>query len=72
MLDGPLSAFELLVNNSMLIHIRQCTKAKAHGVKSSDVWKLPFNALKDFISLLYLRGTLWEKNRSILEFWDKN
>ena len=27
MLDGPLSLFELLVDNSMLTHVQQCTKA---------------------------------------------
>ncbi|CAK8680873.1 unnamed protein product [Clavelina lepadiformis] len=34
--DGPLSAFELLVNNAMLIHVQQCTEAEAHRVKNSD------------------------------------
>ena len=35
MLDGPLSAFEVLVNNSMLTHIQQCTEAEAHRVKKT-------------------------------------
>ena len=71
-LDAPLSAFELLVNNSILTHIQQCTEAEAHRVKNSDEWKLPLSELKAFISLLYVRGVLCEKNRPILEFWDKN
>ena len=36
MLDGPLSAFELLVNNSILTHIQQCTEAEAHRVMSGN------------------------------------
>ena len=28
MLEGPLSTFELLVNNAMLIHIQRCTEAE--------------------------------------------
>ena len=72
MLDGPLSAFELLVDNSMLTHIQQCTEAEAHKVKKSDERNLPLSELKAFISLLYERGALREKNRPILEFWDKN
>ena len=61
-LDSPLSAFELLVDNAMLIHVKQCTEAEAHRVKNSDGWKLPLSELKDFISLLYVRETLCEKN----------
>ena len=67
-LDGPLSAFELLVDNPMLTHIKQCTEAEAHRVKNSDEWKLPLSELKAFISLLYVRGMLCGKNRPILEF----
>ena len=36
MLDDPLSAFELLVDNSMLTHVQQCTEAKAYRGKNSD------------------------------------
>ena len=36
MLDGPLSAFELFVENSMLTHVQHCTKAEAHRVKNND------------------------------------
>ena len=68
MLDGPLSAFELLVDNSMLAHVQQCTEDKAHRVKKSDEWKLPLSELKAFTSLLYGRGTLCGKDRPILEF----
>ena len=54
----------------MLSHIQQCTEAEAHRVKNSNEWKLPLS--EAFISLLYVRGALSEKNRPILEFWDKN
>ena len=33
MLDSPLSAIELLVDNAMLTHVQQCTEAEAHRVK---------------------------------------
>ena len=46
MLDGPLSAFELLVDNSMLTHVQQCTETEAHRVKNSDKWKLPLTELR--------------------------
>ena len=72
MLDSPLSAFELFVDNAMLTHVQQCTEAKAHRVKKIDEWKLPLSELKAFISLLHVRGALCGKNRPILEFWDKN
>ena len=72
MLDSPLSAFELFVDNAMLTHVQQYTEAEAHKVKKSDKWKLPLSELKAFISLLYVRGALCGKNRPILEFWDKN
>ena len=72
MIDGPLSAFELLVSNTMLTHIQRCTEAEAHTVKTSDKWKLPLSELKAFISLFYVGGALCGKNRPILEFWDKN
>ena len=49
MLDDPLSAFELLVDNSMLTHVQKCTEAEAHRVKNSDEWKLPLSELKAFI-----------------------
>ena len=68
MLDSPLSAFELFVDNAMLTHVQQCTEAEAHRVKKSDEWKLPLSELKAFISLLYVRGALCGKNRPILEF----
>ena len=71
MLDGPLSAFELLADNSMLTHVQKCTEAEAHRVKNSDEWKLLLSGLKAFIFWLYVRGALCEKNRPILEFWDK-
>ena len=71
-LDGPLSAFELLVDNSMLTHVQQFIEAEAHRVKNSDEWKLSPSELKAFISLLYVRGALCRKNRPIFEFWDKN
>ena len=58
MFDAPLSAFELLVNNSMLTHIQKCIEAKVHRVKKDDEWKLPLSKLKAFISLLYVRGAL--------------
>ena len=48
MLDSPLSAFELLVDNAMLTHVQQCTEAEAHRVKNSDEWKLPLIELKAF------------------------
>ena len=57
-----LSAFELLVDNSMLTHIQQCTEAESHGVKKSNEWKVPLSELYDFISLPYVRGELCEKN----------
>ena len=46
MLDSPLNAFELLVDNAMLIHVKQCTEAEAHRVKNGDGWKLPLSELK--------------------------
>ena len=73
MLDGPLSAFELIFdNNSMLTYVQQCTEVEAHGVKNSDEWKLPLSELKTFIFLLYVQRVLCGKNRPTLEFWDKN
>ena len=56
MLDNPLSAFELLVDNSILIHFQQCTEAEAHRGKNSAEWKLPLIELKAFISFLYVRA----------------
>ena len=36
-IDGPLSSFELLFTNNMLLHnIQQCTEAEAHGVNNSN------------------------------------
>ena len=32
-LDSPLNAFELFVDNAMLTHVQQCTEAEAHRVK---------------------------------------
>ena len=55
-LDGPLSAFELLVDNSMFTRVQQSTKVKAHRGKNSDKWKLPLIELKAFIFFLYVRG----------------
>ena len=46
----------------MLTHIQQSTEAEAHRVKKSNEWKLPLSELNDFISLLYIRGALCEKN----------
>ena len=72
MLDNPLGAFELLVDNAVLTHVQQCTEAEAYRVKNSDEWKLPLSELKAFISLLFVGGALCGKNRPIFEFWDKN
>ena len=33
MLDSPLSAFELFVDNAILTHVQQCAEAEAHRVK---------------------------------------
>ena len=52
MLDSPLSAFELFIDNAMLTHVQQCTEAEAHRVKKSAKWKPPLSELKAFISLL--------------------
>ena len=62
MLDNPLTAFELLVDNSMLTHAQQFTEAEAQKVKNSDEWKLPLSELKVFIILMYLRGALRKKD----------
>ena len=70
-IDGPLSAFELLVTKTVLFHIQLCTETEAHRVKKSDEWKLPLNKLKSFISFLYVRGALSRKKRPLLKFWDK-
>ena len=72
MLYDPLSAFELIVNNSMLANAQQCTETEAHTVRNSDKWKLPLSELKVFIFLLYVQGALCGKNQPILEFGDKN
>ena len=46
----------------MFTHIQQCTEAEAHRVKKSNEWKLPLSELNDYISLLYVREALCEKN----------
>ena len=63
MLDSPLSAFELLVENAMLTHVQQCTEAKAHRVKNSDEWKLPLSELKAFNFLaVCTRSIKWKES----------
>ena len=56
----------------MVTLVQQCTESEPHRMKNSDEWKLPLSGLKTFISSLYVRRALCEKNRPILEFWDKN
>ena len=64
MIDSLLSAFEQLVDNSMLTHVQQCTEAETHRVKNSDEWKLSLSKLTKSFSFLAVctRSIMWKES----------
>ena len=50
------SAFELIIDNSMIEYIKICTKTEARKVLKKDDWSITEVQLRAFISILYARG----------------
>lgn len=62
------SAFKLLIDDSMLDHIRMCTEAEA-ARKGCEDFKITHHELECFISILYARGVLGSRNSPLSSLW---
>ncbi|XP_047098277.1 uncharacterized protein LOC124712029 isoform X2 [Schistocerca piceifrons] len=56
--DNVSSAWRLLVDQSMLKHIKKCTEAEAQRLLGNDSWSSHLEELDAFVALLYVRGAL--------------
>ena len=65
------SAFSLLVDDSMLNHIKKCTEAEAHQVGGKKGWLVTIDELEQYIGILYLKGVLMPKSTPVRALWSK-
>ncbi|XP_037024965.1 uncharacterized protein LOC119066540 isoform X2 [Bradysia coprophila] len=59
------TAFESMVDDEFLDHIRKCTETEAHRCMGNMNWSLSLKELKAFIAVLYARGAMGLKNISV-------
>ena len=60
---------ELLINEPMLRHIKNCTKEKAHRQQGKNEWSTTLDKLDAFISILYARGIYNANNLELDSLW---
>lgn len=64
------TAWRLLIDDTILRHIQKCTEAEAHHRLGHSNWSLSLQELEKFISILYVRGALLQKNVAVNDLWD--
>jgi hypothetical protein len=67
---SPLSAFLLVIDESILKHIITCTEAEVFRVLKKK-WTITMAKLKAFIGLLYARGAYDANTLRLQYFWNK-
>ena len=67
--NEAVSSFSLIINNSILKHVKHCTEIEARKVTNNSKWEVSLDEVKAFIGLIYLRGVEGQRNKPIRSFW---
>ena len=65
---NALSAFRLLIDDSIIKHIQKCTESEARLKSKDDSWSISFEEIYATIAIMYARGLL-AKGQSISQLW---
>ncbi|XP_072377221.1 uncharacterized protein [Diabrotica undecimpunctata] len=63
------SAWHLIINDSMLRHIKECTIAEAHQCLKNDTWTITLEKLEAVLAIMYARGVYGAKNFPTNSLW---
>ncbi|XP_072399462.1 uncharacterized protein [Diabrotica undecimpunctata] len=63
------SAWHLIINDSMLRHIKECTIAEAHRCLKNDTWTITLEELEAALAIMYARGVYGAKNFPTNSLW---
>ncbi|XP_068086267.1 zinc finger protein 184 [Anabrus simplex] len=69
--DSVASAWRLVIDESILKHIKHCTETEAKRVLGYELWSVSLEKLEAFIALVYARGVLGASNTELDELWSK-
>lgn len=67
---SPLTAFSLLIDNSIIKHIAKCTETEARNRLKTDSWSLTIEEVYATIGIMFARGIL-AKGQSTNNLWSK-
>ena len=69
--DSPLSVWRLLINESMLRHIRRCTNAEASRQRGgTEDWSVTLEELETIFGLLYAKGLYLSPKTPVRLLWN--
>ncbi|XP_054718548.1 piggyBac transposable element-derived protein 4-like [Uloborus diversus] len=63
------SSWRLIINESMLRHIKMCTEEEAHRQLGNNDWTLKLEEIDAFIAILYARGLYCAKGLELDSLW---
>lgn len=70
-LEGSVkTAFNLLIDDSMIRHIKKCTEAEACRKLQTETWSISVDEINAFLSILYARGVI-ARGISVDNLWCK-
>ena len=64
------SALQLLIDDVMVKHIKECTEEEARFVLKNDTWSTSVDEIYAFIGLIYIKGALC-KGQCLSQLWSK-
>ena len=69
--DGnPISAFHMLIDESLIKHIKDCTETEAQSQLGTSNWAISVEELYAVIGIMYARGTV-AKGQELDQLWSK-
>lgn len=68
MADNLVSAFSLIIDNSIIKHIKKCTEEEGRRIFGYD-WTTTLPEIRAFIGILYARGAYEAKNLKLSYLW---
>jgi len=66
------SAWNLLFDDFMLRHIKQCTETEARNRLENDEWALKIEDLEAFFGIMYVRGATGASKLALHNLWSNN
>ena len=64
------SAFSLLIDRQMLLHIQQATQDEARRQTGTDTWSMSLDELNAIISIMYARGAYGSNTLATKNLWN--